>query len=93
MTEKGNQAQRRYAPRPFDAPVLLIKAAFKVPPVNGIGYPPNESNGWGSLVTPSKLEIRSMSSDHMGLVTEGLAAETARHIADALASMRAGRSP
>jgi thioesterase domain-containing protein len=93
VTEKGNAAERGYQPRPFDAPVLLIKAAIKAPPVNGIGYPPNETNGWGSLVSPGKLEIRKMSSDHMGLVTEALAAETARHIAAALSSMRAGQSP
>ena len=89
VTEMSNQAERRYAPAPLDAEVVLIKSEFRVPPVEGIGYPPHESNGWRSLVAPGKLDIRLVSSSHLDMVVVPHATETARRIADGLAALRA----
>jgi amino acid adenylation domain-containing protein len=88
VTEAGIAAERRYSPQPLDAPVLLIKAIQRVPPLSGIGYPPNESNGWRGLVAPGRLEIRKVNGSHLDLVNEFLSTETARQIADGLAAMR-----
>ena len=77
----------------LDAPVLLIKAVHPVPPLHGIGYPPNESNGWRSLVISGRFEIRRMRSSHLDMVTEPFVEETARHIAGGLATMCTAAEP
>jgi len=90
VTERGNAAEFSYAPGPLDARVLLIKSGIRVMPVDGIGYPPHESNGWRGLVPEARLEISRVNCSHLDLVAERFAEETARHIAEALAAMRAG---
>jgi amino acid adenylation domain-containing protein len=89
VTELSNRAELSYGPKPLDVEVVLIKSEFRVRPVDGIGYPPHESNGWRSLVGAGKLDIRLVSSSHLDMVTEPFAPETARHIAEGLAGLRA----
>lgn len=89
VTEMSNQAEVRYIPTPLHADVVLIKSEFRVMPVNGIGYPPHETNGWGTLVEPGRLEVRLVHSSHLDMVTEAFAAETAEQISSGLAALRA----
>ncbi len=89
VTELSNQAELQYAPGPLDADVVLVKSDFRVPVAHGIGYPPHESNGWRSLVTPGRLDICHVHCSHLDMVTEPFAPTTAQRIAEGLAALRA----
>jgi phthiocerol/phenolphthiocerol synthesis type-I polyketide synthase E len=89
VAEKNWDAALRYIPLPLDADVVLIKSKFQDSYMDGIGFPPHESNGWRSLLAPGRLEIRLMESSHLGMMEAASAAETARKIAESLEWLRA----
>lgn len=93
VVEMSNRAELRYVPQPLDAEVVLVKSDFSVPPVQGIGYPPHESNGWRGLVAAGKLDIRHVQCGHLDMVAESHAAGTAKQIAAGLAALRVLAEP
>lgn len=90
VTEMSTQAELRYRPQPLDAPVLLVKCDFRMPPTQGIGFPPHESNGWRELVAPGRLHILQVQCRHLDMVAPPHASQTARQLMAGLAWMRSG---
>ena len=88
VTELSNMAEQCYVPQTLDAELVLVKSDFRVPPLQGIGYPPHESNGWRDFVGGSKLAILHVQSSHLDMVTEPHAPKTARQVAAGLALLR-----
>ncbi len=88
VTALSNAAEQRYEPLPLNADVLLVKCDLRVPPVDGIGFAPHESNGWRGLVKPEQLAIRHVHCSHLDMVNEPHATQTARQTAAGLAAMR-----
>lgn len=87
VIEATHEAERRYVPPKLDVPVSLLQTDFAVPPVEGIGYPLHESNGWRDYVR-GKFEISVIRCQHEALVSERMAPVTASIMRKALREER-----
>jgi amino acid adenylation domain-containing protein len=85
------EAERSYVPRPLQANVSLLKTDYSVTVMNGIGYPPHESNGWRDVVR-GRFAIVQIGCSHSDLVSERVAPTVASILRNSLRDVRANRA-
>ena len=95
VVEATLEAERKYVPRPIAADIHLVKADFSIPELEGIGYPPHESNGWREI-DHGNLKTTEVQCNHEDLVSEQVAPTTGtivRHILRTAQAKRASEKP